>query len=725
MRFLRTFAAATLALLCFERPAPQTVAQESVPPAELTIFDASTPVDSLRFQGVEYARDEDGALALKNDTTDPWPGVHFEGKTWDFSRYDALVLYVRSTSPEDITLYCRLDCAQSNPTTLDGVVTLSTTLKPGERQAWRVEFPAALNPAIREKLFAMRGKPGGIRTNEFSQDAKIPFDKSATTAIRPFETQNGRKDSWVLEKIVATPTAPEQLAKDDYLQWSPEQFFPFVDEFGQFKHAQWRGKTRSLEELRAQIEIENAELAAHQPSEFDQYGGWKNGPQLEATGAFRTEKVDGMWYLVDPEGRLFWSNGVDCVNSVTAVTPVSDREFYFDPSIPTSRDSNSEYAKFLSVSSRSVNNYYADKGEFLQYNLTEANLYKKFGDDWKNAWIDLSSRRLRSWGLNTIGNWSSLEVCARAKTPYTATVSSGGPSIEGSKGYWGKFVDPFDPAFARSVRSSLEAIRAQTADDPYCIGYFVDNEISWGEKGSLARAALLSPASQKVKQAYLKWLQEKYETIDAFNAAWQVDLKDWQALLDEPFETPQNENAENDSNAFYVVICEKYFSQILEIVRELAPKKLYLGCRFAWNNDLARAAGQKYCDVVSYNFYKSSVADFKPVEGAPDKPVVIGEFHFGALDRGLFHTGLCPCKDQNARAQAYEDYVKSALSNPWIVGAHWFEYQDEAVTGRFDGENYQIGLVDVCDRPYEETIQAVRRVGYNLYQIRKNASQQR
>ena len=88
----------------------------------------------------------------------------------------------------------------------------------------------------------------------------------------------------------------------------------------------------------------------------------------------------------------------------------------------------------------------------------------------------------------------------------------------------------------------------------------------------------------------------------------------------------------------------------------------------------------------------------------------------------MFHTGLGPCKDQNERAQAYENYVKSALGNPWIIGAHWFQYGDQAVTGRFDGENYQIGLVDVCDRPYEETIDAVRRVGYNMYQIRQETA---
>lgn len=717
----RIIVASLLAFLSSMGFAGALVAQESTTAESgLVIFDASTPLDSIRLQDVDVARAPDGALAIKNGTKDNWPGIHFEGE-WNLTHYDALLLDVRSTSQDDVTLYCRMDCAASDPQTLDGVVTRSITLKPGEAKQWRVEIPGTLNPDVRAKLFAMRGKPGGIKTDEYSKDAKIAFDKSKLTAIRPFENQNGRGDSWVLERIAASPIDPKRLEKDAYLQWAPDQFFPMIDEFGQFKHADWPGKTHSLKELRDQIALEDAELAANQPTEFDEYGGWKNGPQLEATGAFRTEKLDGVWFLVDPDGRLFWSNGVDCVNFNTASTPVTDREFYFDPEIPTSLDSDSEYRRFLYKSSNSVNNYYVGRGEFLSYNLSASTLYKKFGENWRAAATDLARRRLRSWGLNTIGNWSDPEVYARAKTPYTATVSTGGPRIEGSKGYWGKFVDPFAPEFAQAVRNSLEAVKARTADDPYCVGYFVDNEISWGEQGSLAKAALLSPAGQPVKKAYVDWLREKYDTVERFNDAWQTSADSWDALLAEPFETPKGAEADADSNAFYSVICEKYFEQIVAAIREITPKKLYLGCRFAWTNDLARAAAQKYCDVVSYNFYRRSIADFKPVDGV-DKPVMIGEFHFGALDRGLFHTGLVPCEDQDARAKAYEDYVKSALGNPWIVGAHWFEYQDEAVTGRFDGENYQIGLIDVCDRPYKETIAALRRVGYQLYQIRQETA---
>lgn len=74
--------------------------------------------------------------------------------------------------------------------------------------------------------------------------------------------------------------------------------------------------------------------------------------------------------------------------------------------------------------------------------------------------------------------------------------------------------------------------------------------------------------------------------------------------------------------------------------------------------------------------------------------------------------------DQRQRAEAYRYFVTSALENPAVVGAHWFQFYDEPTTGRPDGENYQIGFLDICDTPYVETVAAARDVGYRLYAIR-------
>ena len=189
-----------------------------------------------------------------------------------------------------------------------------------------------------------------------------------------------------------------------------------------------------------------------------------------------------------------------------------------------------------------------------------------------------------------------------------------------------------------------------------------------------------------------------------------------QALRDN--RTPPDEKpAREDLESFYTRIAEEYFQISRDVVKQCAPHNLYLGCRFAWVNDRGARAAAKYCDVIGYNLYQDTVDSFRLPAGV-DRPVRVGEFHFGALDRGMFHTGLRPTASQQARAAAYRNYVTGAVRNPYLVGTHWFQYSDQATTGRGDGENYQIGLVDICDNPYPETIQAVREVGQQMYKTR-------
>lgn len=94
--------------------------------------------------------------------------------------------------------------------------------------------------------------------------------------------------------------------------------------------------------------------------------------------------------------------------------------------------------------------------------------------------------------------------------------------------------------------------------------------------------------------------------------------------------------------------------------------------------------GQKeYCDVVSFNIYEETPSGRTADELATelDFPVVIGEFHFGSLDRGMFDLGLRRAKDQADRAEKYAAYIRQAAVAPWCVGAHWFQYLDQALVG--------------------------------------------
>jgi hypothetical protein len=98
-------------------------------------------------------------------------------------------------------------------------------------------------------------------------------------------------------------------------------------------------------------------------------------------------------------------------------------------------------------------------------------------------------------------------------------------------------------------------------------------------------------------------------------------------------------------------------------------------------------------------------------------PIMIGEWHFGALDVGLPASGIGHVPDQVSRGKAFRFYLEDAAAKPWCVGVHYFILYDQSALGRFDGENYNIGFLDVCNRPYEPLAEAARTSHERLYQV--------
>ena len=652
----------------------------------------------------------EGVILVETEINGQWPGFNMGKRDWNLAPYNVLRIEVTNHDDLPMTLHCRLDSPDFDTRTMQGTYTQSFEVKPKTTGQYTVDLPMPIPPQLREKFFAMRGAPGGGKLEE-SQQA-VHFHRDAVIGLTLFLNNPRRVTKWSVKTIVAS--AGQKTDQPGWLQMPAEQFFPMIDSFGQFKHENWRGKVTSENELRNNIALEADDMAKYpEPKNRNQYGGYTAGAKYEATGHFRVQKIDGRWWFIDPEGCLFWSHGADCVIAGNGTTPITDREFYF-ADLP-SRD-DQKFRVCYGQNSWAPHNYYEGKGTYVTFNFTQYNLMRKYGDDWFNLFSDITHKRLRSWGMNTIANWSDARIYGQRKTPYTATLGSGGRNIEGSSGYWGKFPDPFSKEFADVIQRNAERIAPATADDSWCIGYFVDNEISWGNERSLSIAAAMSPPDQPAKIAFLSMLKEKYGEVGKLNAVWGTQFAGWDGFLNSK-NKPDENKAKGDLDVFHRLICERYFEVIRDTLKKTAPHKLYLGCRFAWTNDTAVRAADKLCEVLSFNVYKRTLADFKLPEGI-DKPVIIGEFHFGALDRGMFHTGLVPTESQEKRAEAYEHYVRSGLAHPQIVGTHWFQYGDQATTGRGDGENYQIGLVNIVDIPYEETIKAVRRVGYDLYEIR-------
>lgn len=85
----------------------------------------------------------------------------------------------------------------------------------------------------------------------------------------------------------------------------------------------------------------------------------------------------------------------------------------------------------------------------------------------------------------------------------------------------------------------------------------------------------------------------------------------------------------------------------------------------------------------------------------------VGEFYLAARENrsGNENKPGFPVVDtQSERAAGFRRTVESLLRLPYVVGADWFQYYDEPTFGRADGENYDFGLVDIHDQPYERLV---------------------
>jgi hypothetical protein len=497
-----------------------------------------------------------------------------------------------------------------------------------------------------------------------------------------------------------------------------ETTLPLVDDFGQNAHAGWPGKIRTEDDLRSASAAEGRALETNPgPSGWNRYGGWTDGPRLAATGFFRTEKFRGNWWFVDPEGCLFFSFGVNAVGEARK-TIVTGREDLF-PSLPP-RDG--PLAKAWSTTANIHKGPLAG-ADAETFDFSVANLVRIHGPDFSEKATARIGRRLRSWGVNTLGGWTNRSVREFLRVPYTITVGHKAPAIEGAKLNWRKFPDPYHPGFLPALREGFDKQAVGSVGDPFCIGYFVDNELSWGEGETLATAVLESPASQPAKKEFARWLEEKYVTINAFNSAWTASHKSFEAFL-ESRDVPRSASGRDDLAGFTREIMTRYFSGVRDFLKSAAPHQLYLGPRFVHNWDLggpSREIAAQFCDVISFTSYTDTFAEVRLPESL-DRPLLIGEIGFGAAD-GRFYAGqlpwMKPVPDQAARAAKWRAWLTSATSDHRVVGVHWFTYADQPLTGRsFDGENFPFGFVDVTDRPYPEITAAQRTVADQTYKKR-------
>lgn len=434
---------------------------------------------------------------------------------------------------------------------------------------------------------------------------------------------------------------------------------PVVDEFGQHNLVDYPDKIRSLEQLRAEWEAEDRELEGPMPNyNYSRYGGYLQ-KQIKGTGYFRVEQLDGRWWFVDPDGYLFLSigNGGNTGRG----------------GIFKNVENRKGWLKELPPEELRIN----DRIDFGLWNL-----YRRYGENHREGNSKTNAKRMEKWGVN-VGSSGFAEF----GNPKPHMLYLRGFNVEDD--LMG-LSDIYIPGYAARMDSVMASFLPQNRDNPWVIGYFVGNEPAWIKSELRLCDLILSGKDRPIKTELQKHLKDG--------------------------DTPERR----------IEFIYKTFDTFLQTVRKTMkrydPNHLILGIRFGNLNSLDESL-MEIChnafDVLSFNCY-----DLAPNVEMMDRalrlshlPMIIGEYHFGTVDRGMAQS-LWQVNTQEDRGTAYRYYTEQGYSHPGLIGTAYFTWNDQDLMGRgIDGENYNCGIVDVTDRPYKHQVAAMMETAKRLYSV--------
>jgi len=487
---------------------------------------------------------------------------------------------------------------------------------------------------------------------------------------------------------------------DEYMEETPA-----FDEFGQSMLVDWPGKAHSLEDLEAAWRAEEAEEVSTEPFNYSKYGGYKQ-KRVKATGFFRTEKIDGRWWLVDPEGYLFLSVGIDCVNygnggnirdyemRSNMYKEIPSQEVLDKLNAPQGRPGGQgqggQRPQTAGQGGQRPQGAPAQAAQQAQrrttsYSLGMWNQYRRYGENFREQAREMVIKRMDKWGLNTIANWSSQEIYSMNRKAFILQLS--GLSME--RELMG-LCDVYRPDYIQGLERSISATVQRNVDNPWLIGYFVANEPAWLNQEVRLCQLILNGPDRPIKTALQEYIRK---------------------------------NGDSDANrrAFIVKTFDTFLQDVSRIFKKYDPNHLNMGIRFGdpdtLGEDVLQTCANAF-DVFSFNCYMevpaASVLD--RAMKIMDLPMIIGEYHFGTVDHGLAQS-LWQVENQQQRGVAYRYYTENAYAHPALVGTGYFQWCDQEMSGRGDGENYNCGLIDVTDRPYEEQVSAMIETAKVLYDV--------
>ncbi len=415
--------------------------------------------------------------------------------------------------------------------------------------------------------------------------------------------------------------------------------------------------------------------------QFDKYGGWI-GLKGEKKGYFHTQNINDRWWIITPEGNVFFSTGMYCVRMGGI------------PELETGKRAYKEACL----------NKYKDEKE----------------------WARVTRKRLYDWGFNTIGDWSSESIYREPGLAYVIGIDLPRTSENiFPKEHRAYFPDVFSQEFKNSVKESMGNKFKQQPyliDDPWLLGYFLADEPAWygtkGRRGSLVDDFIALDDSKAGKKAWVEFIKTKYNNINELNISWVTKFKSFGELLIVK-KIKDNENTEIDKLSFLKIIADEFGKTLYSTLREFDKYHMILGTRPSRLYPEVIEALGTYEDIFS-----TGAHEFQPgyklnpdyydfinnISKLTGKPLLLGviipakdtKYPYGVLD------------NQKDRGISYWRYLSKVASHPAVVGLHWFQYFDPPLKC-YDKNSANWGIVDEEDNPYQDAVESISKANKMVY----------
>jgi hypothetical protein len=402
---------------------------------------------------------------------------------------------------------------------------------------------------------------------------------------------------------------------------------------------------------------------------LSKYGG-DTSQKFAAKGYFYTTKLNGKWWMVDPEGNRYVDNAVGVIGP--RVFP--DNAAEFTSKFGTGKAGNAKWATW-------IKNWLSEIG------------YKSAG----------------CWGTpsiqNAAGQRTSYTILLDIMATFAMSIGWGSSGFGHANFRYG-VIPVFDSRYSTFCSAFMSKVLPQVypgldlKSDRYLVAYMTDNELPWDT--STLDAYLALPSGDVNRTAVRNWLTARGRT------------------------TPTDQ----DRADFRTYVMETYLRLTTQAIRAYDPNHM-IGCRFLGGDTkkpYVFKAAKKYLNVITFNYYLNMepAAAIEASAAAADMPWICTDMYVKGVDSGMPNTTgyNYTVKTQADRGWYYQQMMLSVLGSKHGVGASWLCLQDNNMSNpEPTNQDANKGLMTVhyplshASNPYVALTNRIRDLNRNLYPL--------